>query len=253
MRALLAATVALCLVAGCGGSSWGTVTDAAGQGQRVECAGTELPAVVFLHGMGDRASSASFASVIDRLEADRRWCRYDRPGAGDSPAPTRSGRDAEDLSRELGAVVAEAEGDHGAVVLVGHSFGSYPALHYARAHPDRVAGLVLLDGVEPGFGLARASGADDLADVGMAEEALDLSAVQEQTERAVAAGGEPLGDLPLVVVARGRDSPPGWTAAQRALGELSAAGELRTAADSGHDIPTDAPGAVVDAIGSVVG
>jgi pimeloyl-ACP methyl ester carboxylesterase len=248
---LLPAVAALCLATACGAGSWGTLAEAAGERQRVECAGTELPAVVFVHGLGDEASSASFEPVIERLPGDRRWCRYDRPGAGDSPAPAESGRDADDLDRELDAVVREA--DDGPVVLVGHSFGSYPVLHYARTHTDRVAGLVLLDGVEPNFGLRAAVGADDLADVPMAGEALDLGSVQEQTAAAVTASDAPLGDLPLVVVARGRDSTPDWTAAQRALGELSSAGELRTAAGSGHQIPADAPGAVVEAIRAVAG
>lgn len=248
--AVLAVTASVLLTAACGSAGWGTLTEAAGERQRVECAGTAGPAVVFVHGLGDEASSASFAPVIDRLDDGRRWCRYDRPGAGDSPAPTEAGRDADDLDRELDAVVREADAD-GPVVLVGHSFGSYPALHYAVTHDDRVAGLVLLDGVEPGFGLLRALGAADPGEVPMADEALDLAAVQEQTT-AVTEGREPLGDLPLVVLARGRDSTGDWEAAQRELGELSSAGQVRTV-DSSHEVPTDAPDAVVEALRAVAG
>lgn len=248
----VAGALAVLVLPACGSGGWGELVAAAGEQQRVECAGTALPAVVFVHGLGDEASSASFEKVIDRLDPDQRWCRYDRPGAGDSPAPARPGRDAEDLSRELDAVVAEADGD-GPVVLVGASFGSYPVLHYALARPDRVTGFVLLDGVEPGFGLARALGTAELGDVAMAEEELDLGAVQRQTATAVAARPAPFGDLPVLVVARGRDATPDWTAAQRALGELSSAGRVRTVADSGHEIAADAPDAVVEAVASVIG
>lgn len=226
----------------------GVETDAAGQRQRVDCTGSVGPAVVFVHGMGERASAASFTGVRARLGGEWRTCRYDRPGAGDSPVPTRGGRDAGDLDRELGVVV-ELAGRTGPVVLVGHSFGSYPTLHYAATHPDRVRGLVLLDGVEPGFGLLRAFGVADYGLVPMAGEALDLRAVQAQTAAAIRGG---LGDLPLRVLERdgaGAD----WTAAQRRMAALSTAGVLVRVPDSGHQLPTDAPDAVADAIRQVSG
>ena len=64
---------------------WGSVETIAGEQVRVECRGTVTPAVVLVHGIGDGASSASFDKVLERLPTDRRVCRYDRPGAGDSP------------------------------------------------------------------------------------------------------------------------------------------------------------------------
>lgn len=236
------------LVAACGGQPMGVERAAAGERVRVDCTGTVGPAVVFVHGIGDRASSASFAGVRSRLASDRRTCRYDRPGAGDSPPPSRAGRDAADLDRELAAVVAEADPD-GPVVLVGHSFGSYPVLRYAADHPDQVCGVVTLDGVEPGFGLLRAVGAAGWDQVPMGDEGLDLAAVQAQTATAVRPG---LGDLPLLVLERdGAD--PEWTAAQRRLAAMSTAGRVVRVPESGHELPTDAPDAVADAIRTVSG
>lgn len=236
----------LLLVVGCGGSPMGVELTAAGERIRVDCAGTVGPAVVFVHGIGDRASSASFAGVRSRLAGDRRTCRYDRPGAGDSPPPTRAGRDAADLDQELAAVVTAAD-PAGKVILVGHSFGSYPVLRYAAAHPERVCGLVTLDGVEPGFGLLRALGAADWDQVPMGEERLDLAAVQDQTARAVRPG---LGDLPLLVLERDGAGPE-WTAAQRAMAAMSTAGRVVRVPESGHELPTDDPDAVADAIRTV--
>ncbi len=236
------------VIIACGRDPMGVEVDAAGQRQRVDCAGTAGPAVVLVHGIGDRASSASFNAVMTRLGDDRRRCRFDRPGAGDSPAPSRTGRDAEDLDRELAAVVDRAD-PAGPVVLVGHSFGSYPVLHFAARHPDRVRAVVTLDGVEPGFGVHRAVGVPAGAPVPMAAEGLDLAAVQRQT---AAAAGRPgaLGDLPLVVLER-HDAPADWRSAQRRLAALSTAGRLVTVPESGHEIPTDAPDQVISAIRTV--
>lgn len=236
----------LLLVAGCGGQPIGVELAAAGERVRVDCTGTVGPAVVFVHGIGDRASSASFAGVRSRLAGDRRTCRYDRPGAGDSPPPSRPDRDADDLDRELAAVVEEADPD-GRVVLVGHSFGSYPVLRYAATRPERVCGVVTLDGVEPGLGLLRALGAAGYDQVPMDSERLDLAAVQQQTAAAVRRG---LGSVPLLVLERDAAGPE-WTAAQRRLAAMSTAGRVVRVPESGHELPTDAPDAVADAIRTV--
>ncbi len=244
---MVAAAVAV-LAGGCGGApAWGAVEEAAGERQRVQCRGTAAPAVVLVHGIGDRASSASYADVIGRLPADRRVCRYDRPGAGDSPAPRRAGRTATDLVAELDAVVRAADPTR-PVVLVGHSFGSYPVLAYTAGHRDRVAGAVLVDGVEPGFGLAGALGADSLDTVPQAREALDLAAVQRGTAELVGDRRSAYADLPLTVLRRGRGTTPAWLAAQERLAALSRRGTLAVAEKAGHDIPTDDPSAVAAAV-----
>ncbi|MDR7319953.1 MULTISPECIES: alpha/beta fold hydrolase [Catenuloplanes] len=247
VRRLAGLVLAVAALGACAGEpSWGTVTEAAGERQRVECRGTTGPALVLVHGIGDRAGSASWDGVLDRLPGDRRVCRYDRPGAGDSPEPRAGDRDGDDLTAELDTVVTEAGAP---VVLVGHSFGSYPALIYTAAHRDRVAGLVLVDGVEPRFGLLPALGADSWADVPAAGERLALDRVQTQAGDAVARPGA-FTALPLVVLHRGEKATDAWIAAQQRLAALSTRGTLRVAEGSGHEIPSDAPGAVVDAIGA---
>jgi pimeloyl-ACP methyl ester carboxylesterase len=237
--------IAALLAGGCAGvPEWGSITEAAGERQRVLCRGAAGPAVVLVHGIGDRAGSASFAEVVDRLPADRRVCRYDRPGAGDSPKPDRPARSAGQLDAELDSVVRQADANQ-PVVLVGHSFGSYPVLHYTARHRDRVAGVVLADGVDPEFGLLRALGVSTYPDVAMAGEKLDLPAVQEQTALAVTGG---LGDVPLTVVRRDKNATPAWVAAQERLTGLSSRARLVVAAGAGHEIPNDNPDAVADAI-----
>jgi pimeloyl-ACP methyl ester carboxylesterase len=239
--------LAVLLLAGCAGGSATVAGEepATVAGQRVWCAG-EGPAVVLVHGIGDDASSTQWLDVERDLAGHVRVCRYDRPGVGDSAEPTGPRRGADELDAELDAVVRHAAGS-APVVLVAHSFGGYPARVYAGRHPDRVAGLVLVDALDPGIGVVRGSGAADLGGVAMGGEALDLADV----EAAAAAVTGLRADLRLAVLSRGQDLSPSWTAAQDRLADL-VDGTQVVVVDAGHQVPTEAPDAVADTVRSVL-
>lgn len=210
--------------------------------QQAWCAGEGTP-VVLVGGIGDDASSVQWLDVERGLSDRARVCRYDRPGTGRSPAPAQPGRGADELTTELDAVVRHA-GRTAPVVVVAHSFGGYLARVYADRHPDRVAGLVLVDALDPSVGLLRGTGAATLDDVPMADEDLDLRDVEAAAARVDALPHDP----PLTVLSRGRDTTVAWTAGQQQLAALSSRAEVEVVADAGHQIPTEAPEAVVTSV-----
>lgn len=249
-RALRLAVVALvgAAAAGCGqgprpvsGERSASISVPAGS-QRAWCAGTG-PAVVLISGIGDDATSAQWVEVERALAKDTHVCRYDRPGTGASRSPATAGRGADELVKELDTVV-----DHAAaranVILVAHSYGGYLALLYANRHPDRVSGLVLVDALDPAVGVLRGTGASTLAEVAMAQEQLDLGDV----ERAAKAVTELAGDPPVVVLSREKDSTAAWTAGQQHLAALSRRSAREVADGAGHQVPSEAPQAVVAAV-----
>ena len=103
--------------------------------------GTE-PTVVLEAGLG--ASSDTWDTVVDALSSSRRTCAYDRAGTGASPQPPTTRRTTDDLVGDLQTVLEKAEVE-GPIVLVGHSMAVWPLAVYAGAHPQRVAGVVLVD------------------------------------------------------------------------------------------------------------
>ena len=210
--------------------------------QRAWCAGSG-PAVVLVSGIGDEASSAQWLEVERALAEDARVCRYDRPGTGESRAPAAAGRGADELVAELEAVVQHAAGGDD-VLLVAHSFGGYLARIYADRHPDRVSGLVLADALDPSVGLLRGTGATTLDEVAMADEQLDLRDVETAAQSVTRLDGDP----PLVVLTRGQDTTRSWTTGQRALAALSGRSDSTVVRGVGHQIPSQAPGAVVTAV-----
>lgn len=118
-------------------------------GRLVEVGGSRLhliergeggPTVVLIHGAGD--SSYSWLAVQREVAAFTQVVSYDRPGLGSSdsgPAP-----DAVNTLTELEAILHQS-GLAGPYVLVGHSLGGLLARRYAIHHPEKVAGLVLVD------------------------------------------------------------------------------------------------------------
>jgi pimeloyl-ACP methyl ester carboxylesterase len=107
----------------------------------LHCMGEGSPTVVFESGLSDWSNT--WALIQPAVAKTTRACTYDRPGMGYSdPAvePRTPEAAVADLKRLL-----DAAGIHEPVLLVGHSLGGFYAKLFAVTHPDRVAGLVLVD------------------------------------------------------------------------------------------------------------
>lgn len=113
------------------------------------------PTLVFVHGWTCDASS--WAEQVPAFADGYRVITLDLPGHGRSQSP-RDGMFSMDLfARAVEAVRAEAGADR--IVLVGHSMGVAVIRQYAIAFPDRVAGLVAVDGpLDPRAFAARQGG-----------------------------------------------------------------------------------------------
>jgi proline iminopeptidase len=104
------------------------------------------PALLFLHG-GPGVSEN--AALFTPEAAGWRFITFQQRGV--TPSTTDGPFTIEQNVADAVAVL-DARGVERAVV-VGHSWGGHLALHLAVAHPDRVAGLVLIDGLGvPGDG-----------------------------------------------------------------------------------------------------
>ena len=98
------------------------------------------PPVVLLHGQG--GWSGMWLPVMGDLMATHRVIAADLPGLGASEMPDGP-PDAASVLAWLGALIQDS--CPAPPVLVGQSLGASIAARFAIAHPDRVAGLVLVD------------------------------------------------------------------------------------------------------------
>ena len=207
------------------------------------CAGTGGPTVVFESGLG--GLGIEWMDLLQRLAQHSRACLYDRAGYGWSepgPLPRTAGRAADELSALLAAARIE-----GPLLIVAHSYGGYVAQTFVRRHPERIAGLVLVESSHPAqlasFPVRRGNYCEALArgyplrmdlrprlpagypvawrDVSLQMLLADKTARAQLSElcnyadsAADAAGDhQPFPSLPLVVISRGRaefpDTPRG--------------------------------------------
>ena len=119
----------------------GRLVDVGGYRLHINCTGVGSPTVVIEAGWGD--SSASWGWVQPEVAKTTRVCTYDRAGMGwseVSPEP----RTAREFAKELHTLLTKAN-EPGPYVLVGHSLGGYTMRVYAHDYSGEVAGLVLVD------------------------------------------------------------------------------------------------------------
>src|SRR5688572_906644 len=104
--------------------------------------GTGAATLIFVHGW--TCDSSSWTAQVPAFANKYRVITVDLPGHGQSASP-KDGKLSMDLfARAVEAVRAEAKADR--VVLVGHSMGAPVIRQYAHLYPQRVAGIVAVDG-----------------------------------------------------------------------------------------------------------
>jgi pimeloyl-ACP methyl ester carboxylesterase len=123
------------------------LVDVGGHDIYARCAGEGEPTIVYFTGWADDRNKhgVAIAQVIEyALGPDIRVCSYERRNTGRSEA-VEGTQEPEDVIADIDGFLA-ALGEKGPFVLLGASFGGQIAAVYAVAHPDRVVGVVNLDG-----------------------------------------------------------------------------------------------------------
>jgi pimeloyl-ACP methyl ester carboxylesterase len=111
--------------------------------------------VVLVHSLA--GNSAQWAGQLKHLRRHRRAVALDLRGHGGSEAPRDRDYSIAAMARDIEAVVDTLA--LRTFVLVGHSMGGGAALAYAGSHPDRVAGLLLVDPIGDGTQIPAAEAA----------------------------------------------------------------------------------------------
>jgi pimeloyl-ACP methyl ester carboxylesterase len=260
----------------------GQLVDIGGYRLHLWCTGDGAPAVILDTGLG--GSSADWGFVQPEVARFTRVCSYDRAGMGYSD-PGPSPRTARRIASELATLLVHG-GIAGPVVLVGASIAGLDVRVFASDHPERAAGLVLVDashedqahevpamaryvpllstiGVLRLFGVSFGQRVESLAPsvrqfaratnfraAGYQAAADEIIHIRESTEEVRSSRRELT--IPILVVTGARGADETWQQLQRDQASLSERGCLVIAHESGHVVPVDQPEVVVDAIRTVV-
>jgi pimeloyl-ACP methyl ester carboxylesterase len=236
------------------------------------------PTVVAESGLG--GTYAAWTEIFYGVAAQTRICAYDRAGLGTSDPASEPVRTSQDMADDLDALLTAAKIE-GPYVFVTHSMGIWTVELYAKAHPDNVKAVVVLDprgaevseqwlaalppkiaGEPEGVAANRADLTDFEGDPSANEEHLDLIAAPKEVE-AVAEPAEPLfGDAPVAVLSAA-NSPDSWSDlpatlqpifatiwfdAQKAIAAESTKGTFVTVEGTEHEIQFEKPDVVVEQI-----
>ncbi|MGG2101099.1 alpha/beta fold hydrolase [Stenotrophomonas sp. NRRL B-14846] len=228
--------------------------------------GSGAVTVVFESGFGQGAGV--WKDVITGLGEDYHSIAYARAGLGKSGSNGQPKRIDEHLADLTAVIDTLAPGRK--VVLVGHSYGGLLATEFARRHPDRLQGLVLVDpatmGQRHAFRQADAARiqADDTSLRAMLSPAMvaDYAILIEQLDAPGAQTPQTMPDVPVALLTATQiASEPLFfeeTAQGKALWKIQHAllfsGFTRGShryLDTGHNLHRENPAAVVSAIQSV--
>jgi pimeloyl-ACP methyl ester carboxylesterase len=156
----------------------------------------DAPALILLH--GSNASLHTWQQWVDRLGKDYRIIRYDQPGHG------LTGPHPKDDYTAAGFVdvvdrVAKNRG-LAQFYLGGNSMGGWVTHEYAKAHPEKLLGIILVDAAGApnsrpkstpiGFRIARLPGVNRLAQIVTPRGMIETSLKQSVSNQAIVTDAE---------------------------------------------------------------
>jgi pimeloyl-ACP methyl ester carboxylesterase len=264
----------------------GRLVNVGGYKLHLYCIGHGTPAVVFDSGALD--SSRQWNLVQPAVAKITQACSFDRAGLGwsdSSPWPASFRHNTEDLKKLL-----EKAGVRGPYVLVGHSNGGLDVQTFAHAYPNETAGMVLDDSIDAAeatrfpqrfetpawartllktgvvFGIPRLFGWCDhtaacpdcvkFTNTLMGELA-NYARSEAEMRNTASFGDTPLAVLehdPAVGLSGERDEAfeQAWIGWQRDLAKRSSNSKLEVARGIAHEIQTDDPKMVINAVTWVI-
>ena len=131
------------------GEPIGKIVDVGGRAVHVVEMGQGSPRVWLENGW--LGTTLGWGCFQHKLAEHTRVCAYDRAGIAWSD-PVDSNRSAQIEANEFVALL-DALGENEPVILLAWSGGGPVAQIVAADHPERVAGLILMDGIPPGYDL----------------------------------------------------------------------------------------------------
>lgn len=189
MNRLIPAVMMLAVLSltGCGTRLEPHVATVNGRAVELVTAGAGDTTVVFESGLG--ADWTVWDEAAAEVSRTSRVFAYSRPGYGQSDAPTTA-RDASHIVEELRALLAD-QGYQPPYILVGHSFGGAYMELFAKAHPDEVRAVVLVEPRHRDF--TTRCEAQNINDCGISASVAKLLPQVQQDE--LAAFGEASGEI----------------------------------------------------------
>ena len=111
------------------------------------CVGKGRPTLILESPSGISAEEA-YRKIIPEISKKHRACFVERLGLGKSDeVPDGLVQTTKDYSDEVFRLIEEVAPKE-KVILVGYSFGGFIARYFAATHPDRAAGLLLIDSAQ---------------------------------------------------------------------------------------------------------
>ena len=203
----------------------------------IQCVGKGSPTIILEAGT-DSSGIDQFFGLMEPLGQRTSTCAYDRVGTGRSDPPPARRRTIDDVVADLHGLISSAKLPP-PYLVVGQSGGGNIAIHYAGRHPERVAGVILIEAGAPSEDL----GKEFPGPLGWRNpEHIDWVAAERLQKR------RPLkiGDIPLVVLTAS-EGPKSNAKDQRVWLRLSSNARQKTL-EGGHDLHEENPGAVISEI-----
>jgi len=256
--------ILLAFAAGCGGSTddksepstppptasptnrAGTLETDAGGTIHYECFGAGSPAIILEAGSDSAGSEQYSTSLFDPLAAETTVCTYDRPGTGQSPDLPDHRRTLDDVCEVQGQVI-DALDIPSPYVLAGQSAGGNMVIGCAQRHPDRLAGLVVIEGYHDDPREMRKESREEGYTWEDNPEHLDYLDITDELDGM----RMPIGTFPVLVLTA-TDADPGNVKNQKYWVGLSSTSR-QVVVDGSHDLHDDNPAVIASEMLSLLG